>query len=95
MSDALRDELAEIISNQQGCGSCESAPPYCQACLEDVAPLLAIIDRWLVENNRQVAEKAWNEGAQHVFEGSAPKCEFAKDGEPCPYNPYGGTTDDW
>ena len=45
MSDSLRDELAEIISTQQGCGSCASAPPYCQACLGDVAPLLAIIAR--------------------------------------------------
>ena len=31
---------------------------------------------------------AWDEGAQHVYEGTAPKCEFAKDREPCPYNPY-------
>jgi hypothetical protein len=45
MSDGLRDELAEIISNQWGCWSCAGVRPHCQECLENVAPLLAIIDR--------------------------------------------------
>lgn len=30
---------------------------------------------------------AWDEGARHVYaEGG--KCSFARDGDPCPYNPY-------
>lgn len=32
-------------------------------------------------------EAAWGEGARHVYaEGG--KCSFARDGDPCPYNPY-------
>ena len=44
-------------------------------------------DRWLAEHDRQVAERAWQKGAQHVYEDGG-KCSFARDGDPCPYNPY-------
>lgn len=31
--------------------------------------------------------RAWDEGARHVYtEGG--RCSFARDGDPCPYNPY-------
>ncbi|UXO93877.1 hypothetical protein Pan2_58 [Pseudanabaena phage Pan2] len=51
-------------------------------------------DRWLAERDRQVAERAWDEGARHVYEGG--KCSFARDGDPCPYNPYRKeSTADW
>jgi hypothetical protein len=44
-------------------------------------------DRWLAARDREVAAKAWDEGARHVYtEGG--KCSFARDGDPCPYNPY-------
>lgn len=50
----------------------------------------AEFDRWLAardaERDRQVAERAWDEGARHAYEGG--KCLFARDGDPCPYNPY-------
>lgn len=42
---------------------------------------------WLAARDREVAAKAWDEGARHVYtEGG--KCSFARDGDPCPYNPY-------
>jgi len=41
----------------------------------------------LAEHDRQVAERAWDEGARHVYEDGG-KCSFARDGDPCPYNPY-------
>lgn len=42
---------------------------------------------WLAAHDREVAAKAWDEGARHVYtEGG--KCSFARDGDPCPYNPY-------
>lgn len=47
----------------------------------------AAFDRWLAARDREVAAKAWDEGARHVYtEGG--KCSFARDGDPCPYNPY-------
>lgn len=51
------------------------------------AERLAEFDRWLAARDREVAAKAWDEGARHVYtEGG--KCSFARDGDPCPYNPY-------
>ena len=48
---------------------------------------LAQWGRWLAARDREVAAKAWDEGARHVYtEGG--KCSFARDGDPCPYNPY-------
>lgn len=46
----------------------------------------ARFDRWLAARDREVAARAWDEGAQHVYaEG---RCLFAQDGDPCPANPY-------
>ena len=57
---------------------------------EDLHPeWLAEFDRWLAEHDRQVAERAWQKGAQHVYEDGG-KCSFARYGDPCPYNPYRG-----
>lgn len=40
-------------------------------------------DRWL----ESVKAEAWDEGARHVYTDGG-KCSFARDGDPCPYNPY-------
>lgn len=52
----------------------------------DVKISHATFDRWLAARDREVAARAWDEGAQHVYaEG---RCLFAQDGDPCPANPY-------
>lgn len=43
--------------------------------------------RWLARHDAEVAAKAWDEGAAHVYSEGG-KCSFARDGDLCPYNPY-------
>lgn len=63
----------------------QSATPNCFE-LIDEGQASDEFDRWLVARDREVAARAWDEGAQHVYaEG---KCLFAQDGDPCPANPY-------
>ena len=48
-------------------------------------------DAYFAAHDAEVAAKAWDEGAKHVYaEGG--KCSFARDGDPCPYNPYRPST---
>lgn len=42
-------------------------------------------ERWLAGHDREIAEKAWYEGASHAA-GDA--CVFARSGTSCPQNPY-------
>lgn len=48
--------------------------------------LFALTGSGILQDAAEVAARAWDEGAQHVYaEG---RCLFAQDGDPCPANPY-------
>lgn len=51
-----------------------------------VAALEAAYSQKGAARDREVAAKAWDDGAHVYIEGG--KCSFARDGDPCPYNPY-------
>jgi len=46
LTDSRTNEqiVAEAISDQQACGSCASAPPYCRACSEEANAVLAALE---------------------------------------------------
>lgn len=50
----------------------------------DIATVLLESD-WLNSLKADLRADAWDEGANHA---STSKCKFARDGDPCPGNPY-------